>query len=474
MCSPSLQSDSNFYIAGLAAAWSLSRYPDKYEVVEVWEALPEAGGVASTCSIGNGEELEINDQVQGGAPSYRNNLLLLDQVGIETHSIDFKIAFGAGENAWSNHGPPSDLVGRLQPEIARFGTVLRWVNRLEFISAFVPIDSVLKWCGFSDDFRNRMLIPLTALFFGTGNQTPYVSAAVVARVFLDPQLRLFEYSPERLLDEVPRMFAFPKLRDAYQALIEAMPSITVRTSTPVERIERRNGKDMPVRLYSSALDSGYADFDEIVLCCGAEQALRMLGDSATWLERRFLGNVSYYNDLIVTHEDEEYMAKHYTFHPTEDMYFVRCDPDQPRIIEMSFNLAAYQPHLQDSGRAIYQTIFLDDKLKKHWTVDEIDPSKILKQRTTRQFAHTWTHFAYWVPFVQFLQGRKNIWYAGAYTLFNTHEIAVMSGLAIADRLGAAYPFSHDPLAAAQYNTYFNMAHGLLTRKTSRGSSKKDV
>lgn len=90
---------------------------------------------------------------------------------------------------------------------------------------------VLRWWGFSDDFRNEMIFPLVALFFGTGNQvskmradlgtqpgqlgvlerilhgeslsaiwwcvtlldllsqTPHVSAAIIARVFLDPQLR---------------------------------------------------------------------------------------------------------------------------------------------------------------------------------------------------------------------------------------------------------------------------------------------
>lgn len=99
----------------MACAWSLSRFPDRFHV-EVWEALPETGGVASTCAIDGGEVSlcmvvvghvrqllasgradgpswlpapmrmspflplpnageEINDQVQGGAPSYRNNLL---------------------------------------------------------------------------------------------------------------------------------------------------------------------------------------------------------------------------------------------------------------------------------------------------------------------------------------------------------------------------------------------------------------
>jgi hypothetical protein len=204
----------------MACAWSLSQHPHQFDV-EVWESLPEPGGVASTCCIKGGDD--INDQVQGGAPSYRNNLLFFEQFGFATHDVDLKIAFGTGEYAWTNHGD-SELVRRLAPEIARFGQALRWVNRLEFLFAFIPIDSVLRWWGFSDDFRYRMVFPLTALFFGTGNQTPRVSAAVVARVFLDPQLRLFQYSSKRLLDEVPRMFAFPRLKNIFQTIAERIPA----------------------------------------------------------------------------------------------------------------------------------------------------------------------------------------------------------------------------------------------------------
>lgn len=175
--------------------------------MHVWEALDEPGGVASTCSIPGGEE--INDQVQGGAPSYRNNLLLFEEFGFKPHEVDLKIAFGMGAHWWSNHGLKSELVQRLGPEIKKFGKVLTWINRLEFIFVFVPIESVLRWWGFSKEFQTRMVFPLTALFFGTGNQTHRVSAAVVARVFLDPQLRLFHYSPERLLDEVSSFNILP-------------------------------------------------------------------------------------------------------------------------------------------------------------------------------------------------------------------------------------------------------------------------
>lgn len=38
---------------GMACAWSLSRFPERF-AVEVWEALGQVGGVASTCAIDGG------------------------------------------------------------------------------------------------------------------------------------------------------------------------------------------------------------------------------------------------------------------------------------------------------------------------------------------------------------------------------------------------------------------------------------
>ena len=41
-----------------------------------------------------------------------------------------------------------------------------------------------------------MVYPLVALFFGTGNQTPFISSAILERVFMDPSMRLV--SPDLL------------------------------------------------------------------------------------------------------------------------------------------------------------------------------------------------------------------------------------------------------------------------------------
>ena len=38
-------------------------------------------------------------------------------------------------------------------------------------------------------------------------------------------------------------------------------------------------------------DAGEADFDEVVFCCDADTCLKLLGKSASWMEKKILGNV---------------------------------------------------------------------------------------------------------------------------------------------------------------------------------------
>lgn len=212
-----------------------------------------------------------------------------------------------------------------------------------------------------------------------------------------------------------------------------------------------------------------SEFDEIVFACNAETCLQLLGpDESTFWERRVLGNVDYFNDVTITHEDTEYMRKYYEIDLNRnDQYFVRIDVNEPDKIDMSFNLSNYQPQLiaynrdrePSETRNVWQTIFLDDRRAAEWSRDEINKEKILLEKWWRQMAHTWRHFAFTVPFMRFLQGKKRTWYAGSYTLFNTHEVAVISGFAVAVRLGAKYPFTHDHLATKQFDQYLKYSHG---------------
>lgn len=85
------------------------------------------------------------------------------------------------------------------------------LQKFEVFFALIPVHVMLRMFRFSRDFGDRMVYPLVALFFGTGNQTPFISSAILERVFMDPSMRLFEYSDKSLLASIPTMYGFPKV-----------------------------------------------------------------------------------------------------------------------------------------------------------------------------------------------------------------------------------------------------------------------
>lgn len=397
--------------AGTAAAWSLSRFPEKF-AVQVWEKSAVPGGVALTSelNLASGKTVFINEGVQGGAPSYRNLLLLhtrcldwkpissearrkieeglvapdvavVDEIvnAIEESSrsnalknssskrapsesshkereveegekgefdhlkpspVHMGISFGKGEGShWSNIGAPSELVEKMGPEIKRFGELLKKVHSWEPLTAFVPITSLLSWFGFSKDFTERMALPLVALFFGTGNQTQHVPAAVVARVFMDLELRLFHYDDQRLLSQTADMFAFAPLQLLYQTLSNriasghADPSTSSSSSSsssssdPCEDQKEGNVKYFWERevvsvKYDLRTDKNLVvdgkgqeeEFDEVIFACDAISAEKMLRPNTDWTSsysRWVLRRVSYFHDITITHSDSTYMAHQY-------------------------------------------------------------------------------------------------------------------------------------------------------------------
>ena len=254
----------------------------------------------------------------------------------------------------------------------------------------------MKVARLSREFRERMVYPLVALFFGTGNQTPNMSAAIVARVFNDPSLALFEYSAKRLIDSEPTNFAFRSLDTFYnQKMRPYLESRGVRilTSHRAEQVLKRNRTGVTLRISNlagcagvefraggdqlklsgqqcgaSAQKTWEEDFDDIVFACPASVALEILGNQSTFWERQVLGSVEYFHDLSVTHCDEEYMKEHFEV-DGKAIYFIKSYAEDAKLLEMGFDLSGYQSsirqgvHLQGGeAQRVFQTIFLDKTL----------------------------------------------------------------------------------------------------------------
>jgi predicted NAD/FAD-binding protein len=193
------------------------------------------------------------------------------------------------------------------------------------ILGVVPVKVMLKMFFFSKDFGDKMVFPLIALFLGTGNQTANVSCAILERLFDDPNMKLWDYDPATLLPNLPTLVTFPNLHNFYEDWREDLESkgVDIRLQTDVTAIVKRGKEGVVVQTQPfdpessnasgahASLASRTETFDDLVLCVLADDALKILGKSATWREKFVLGGAKFFDDITITHSDSAYFLKHY-------------------------------------------------------------------------------------------------------------------------------------------------------------------
>ncbi|EJT96779.1 FAD dependent oxidoreductase [Dacryopinax primogenitus] len=460
----------------------------------------------------------LNQGVQGGSHIFRHTLRLFERYGMPATPVNLQVSFGKGDTFWSNVFP-TRLVERHAREIRRFKCLLTLVRWTELFWALVPCALFLKLFLFSREFVDCMILPSLALFLGTGNATPSVPTIILERLFTSPTFGMwYPADVKSLISNLPPMVVFPKFADFYGAWEADLRSrgVDIRLNTEVTRIVSRSNEGVRVALKARTPVADkhnpaggdpdapeiQEEFDELVLCTLADTSKSLLGKTARWIERRVLGAAKFSDDITVTHWDSAYMERHYTnrFDPEQAVdalsgtdqservafgktqfkpaYYIKEYKDR-RKLEMCFDCSNYQAQFSGQeipfDRHVFQTIFLNKKDEQSWDRSEIDKSKIIREDWWHQLCHSWTHYLLVVPLLFLLQGHKHTWYAGSWTLLNAHEVAVLSGLAVAYRLGAGYPeeYEEDNLGLASFRAYLALGHWVWY-KPKRGKNKHEL
>jgi len=84
------------------------------------------------------------------------------------------------------------------------------------VLGLVPIRVTLRMLFFSKGFGDKMVCPFIGLFLGTGNQAPNVAWVILERLFDDPNMKLWDYDLDTLLQNLPTMVTFPKPSQLYK------------------------------------------------------------------------------------------------------------------------------------------------------------------------------------------------------------------------------------------------------------------
>ncbi|KAK6221353.1 hypothetical protein LQW54_001452 [Pestalotiopsis sp. IQ-011] len=505
--------------AGMSTAYHLSQHPEKFDVTLI-DAVDYCGGQAFSIPIDKERHGAswCNQGVQGGSYIFHHTTTMFARQGYHADPVNLHVSFGKDETFWTNVFPTKLLV-KHQKEVRRLYRLLKIMRWLEVFFALLPLRLVFKMFLFSEDFINTIALPMTALFLGTGNATPEVPAIMFERLCTSPTYGMwYPPDPDTIVHNQPPMIVFPNFSEFYNTWKQDLISrgVTVRLSTELTEIVQRNKRGVIVRLKPRTpvedghnpaggdpdAPAGEEHYNEIVLCCLADTAKKVLGRTASWREKRVLGSAKFSDDITITHNDADYMKKHYENFYREDlavtsaggrdqtsrvnfgaqsfrpMYYIKMyDKDRSKL-EMCFDTTNYQSQFPEDvpfEQHVFQTIYLNkDRDGALWTDSEIREDKIIRRDWWHQLCHSWTHYCFVIPWMMFLQAKNHTRFAASWTLVNAHEVAVMSGIAAAVDLGAEYPedLEHDKFALLCFRLYYLLAYGKWYRRRFTMNKKK--
>lgn len=492
--------------AGMSTAHHLSQHPEKFDVTLI-DAVNYCGGQAFSVPLDKEKHGAswFNQGVQGGSFVFHHTLTMFARQGYHADPVKLQVSFGKDELFWTNVFP-TDLLARHQSEIRRLVFVLKLIRWFEIFFALIPLKVLFKMFFFSEEFTNTVALPMTALFLGTGNATPEVPSVFFERLCGSPAYGMWNpFDRLSVASNLPPMVVFPNFSEFYETWRKDLISrgVTVRLSTEMIRVVKRDKNSVIVALkkrtpvedghnpnegesYEHEMDQQESEeeYDEMVLCCLADTSKCLLGEAATWWEKKVLGACKFSDDITITHNDSNYMKKHYqNFYDEKQavhslsgvdqtvrcevakkdfrpMYYIKMYPEDKSKLEMSFDCTNYQGQFPENvpfENHVFQTIYLNkDRDSKLWPIDEIDGSKIIRKDWWHQLCHTYTHYIKVVPWIMGLQAKMCTRYAGSWTLVNAHEVAIISGIAAAVDLGSDYPadLENDKFALLSFRLYY--------------------
>ncbi|KAK4951519.1 hypothetical protein LTR10_010495 [Elasticomyces elasticus] len=518
--------------AGMSCAHHLAQHPEKFEVTVV-DAVNYCGGQAYSIPIDKEKTGAswLNQGVQGGSYIFHHTMAMFGRNGYWADPVKLQVSFGKGEQFWTNVYP-TKLLKKHASEVKRFYWMLKIVRTFEIFFALLPIKYLVKLFWFSTEFANLVALPMIALFLGTGNYAPEVPSMILERVCTSSTYGMW-YPPEKstITSNMPPMVVFPNFSDFYETWRKNLikMGVKIRLSTEVTRVTKRDKNGVQVKIIGrtpakdnhnqdsawvpNTVEGSNADadaietteeYDEIVLCVLTDTAKRLLKPTITSLESRILGSAKFANDITVTHQDIDYMKRHYENFFDDSlavkeingvdhskrveygrenfkaMYLIRPYPSDLTKLEMCFDCTNYQAQFPPNvpfEKHVFQTIFLNKDRDGHlWTIDEIDESKIIRKDWWHQLCHSWTHYMFVVPWMWLLQGKRHTRFASSWTMVNAHEVAVMSGIAAAVDMGAVYPedLERDKFSFLAFRLYYLLVYGRWYRRNATKKSKAGV
>lgn len=291
-------------ISGLTSAWLLSQQHD----ITLFEANDYLGGHTATVNVDvAGKTLAVdtgfivfNDRTYplfqqllsrigvGASPTEMSFSVHQAQTGLEYNGHTLGSMFAQRSNLFSPR-----FYGFLA-EIVRFNLLCKKVLKEDKLSDQDTLGDFLDHYGFSAFFTGHYILPMVAAIWS--------SSLADSRDFpLAFFLRFFNHHGLLNLIDRPQWYVVKGGSRSYIPALTA-PLSDIRLNTPVLGI-RRHLTGVIITTHA-----GEEAFDEVVLACHSDQALRLLTDASA-KEQEVLAGLEYRDNEVVLHTDTRLLPK---------------------------------------------------------------------------------------------------------------------------------------------------------------------
>lgn len=415
-------------IAGLASAWLLSR---KHEVT-LFEANDYFGGHTHTHSVQQaGNTYRIDSGFIVHNPTHYPLLTrMFEQLGVASKPTTMSFSVHSEASGLEYNAATLDTLfcqrrNLLSP---RFLGMVRDLSRfyreapalLLQRENMTSLGDYLQQHGYGAAFRDEHLIPMASALW----------SSPPTQILQFPVRYLVQFMANHQMLQVSDRPQWRVVRDGsstYVAALRARWKVRERLNCPVRSIVRH---EAGVVVESVA---GVEAFDQVVLACHSDQALRLLGD-ANEREASILGAMSYQANDTVLHTDATVLPRQRKAWAAWNVWLPR-DPDAACTVSYCMNL------LQGLKSPDPFVVTLNRS-------ESIDPDKVLARMRYHHPVYTRASVQAQTRKAE-IQGWRRTWFAGAYWGWGFHEDGMRSAVDIAAALGVHWPLGTEFVPAAE-------------------------
>ncbi|MGW6375664.1 NAD(P)/FAD-dependent oxidoreductase [Rhodococcus sp. NPDC055112] len=413
-------------VAGLTAAHVLSRR----DRVALYESDDRLGGHAHTheLTLDTGLSVSVDTGfIVHNDRTYPTLLRLFAELGVATQESDMSMSIRsditgleyAGARGIRGLFPTVRVVGRARhwrmlAEITRFHRSARRVldEPTDGPDSDETLGVFLTRHRFSGYFHDHFMTPLVAAVWSCD---PALAASYPARY-------LFTFLEHHGMLSVSGSVPWRTVTGGSSNYVRKIASgiDEVLTGTAVTRIDRRDG----VCVIDSTGDVRY--FDAAVIAVHPQQALAMLGDRASALEKSVLGAMPYSTNHAQLHTDQSVLPRARRARASWN-YLIPEGGDGPHGVIVTYDLTRLMRIDSITDRRFLVTLG-----GSHL----VDPASVITEMTYEHPIYTPESVAAQKCLVDL--GSDTVAFAGAYHGWGFHEDGALSGVRAAERIGGMW------------------------------------